>query len=249
MKRYEANRRSGWACDVGYKKIAHCPTGITDFRQGYHLHSWRCQRCDFDLCIGCCLRYRCIDLKKLRPHELSNYFVIVLLVGEGHRLISKFTDIEEAKQVFKKHKAKNKMLIGGKQLLAESSDIPEAERAEKFGRVLEEAQQTGILSMEESKQSDAASSFVYLKSQDGIRTVPFEDKDLARFYFATANELTSRILVQDGGIVGEAGLAFEARQLKAQLSDKKLWELSSEEKRGRGAVYWHQSKYVYKYFG
>lgn len=248
LKRYEANRRSGWACDVGYKKLGICPSGITNFRQGYHLHSWRCQRCDFDLCIGCCLKYLSIDLKKLKASELDHYFCIIFS-ADNIRMIARFANQEEAKSMFKKHKAKNKILIGRRQLLAECAQIPEAEREKKFNDALEEARKAGILATEESKDSESAKSVVYVQCEETYREIRFEDQEQAEFYFSTSYELTSRILVHEGRILGEAGLAFEVRQMKEKLAEKNLEELSAEAMNSKGAVYWHQLRHVYKYSG
>ena len=43
---------SGWKCDL-LKGARKCFSGITGFYQTSNIQGWRCDGCDFDLCIKC----------------------------------------------------------------------------------------------------------------------------------------------------------------------------------------------------
>ena len=75
LKRPSASRRGGWACD-GARILDNkmCPTTKNNYSQSRYLFGYRCGRCDFDLCLDCCLFWKCNDPQHLSISDIANNF-------------------------------------------------------------------------------------------------------------------------------------------------------------------------------
>ena len=54
LKRHPQGHHNGWRCDH-IKGLKRCLSGMNDFYQAQSagIYGWRCQMCDFDLCMRC----------------------------------------------------------------------------------------------------------------------------------------------------------------------------------------------------
>ena len=59
------NHNGSWCCDK-IKGASKCLSGITAFYQAKGIECWRCNKCDFDLCIKCMQADRFIELMSYR---------------------------------------------------------------------------------------------------------------------------------------------------------------------------------------
>ena len=58
-------KNSGWMCD-GKKEFGVCFSGLTGFNQSKGLEGWRCNGCDYDICINCMRVFQFIQRIKER---------------------------------------------------------------------------------------------------------------------------------------------------------------------------------------
>ena len=54
---YKGIRKTGWACNARHIGEGGCKSGITGFYQTFEMDNFRCDNCDFDLCLKCMLFY------------------------------------------------------------------------------------------------------------------------------------------------------------------------------------------------
>lgn len=73
LKRTECNRNPSWTCD-----IETCCSGITEAHQAKFTQSWRCDDCDFDVCLKCCLKYSEVDVEKLKKYEKEEDYLMLV---------------------------------------------------------------------------------------------------------------------------------------------------------------------------
>ena len=75
MRRQLRPRGTSWACG-GTDFHGGCASGFSGSSEAEHIPSWRCQRCSFDLCLKCCLKYKNADLTALENVERAQYFIL-----------------------------------------------------------------------------------------------------------------------------------------------------------------------------
>jgi hypothetical protein len=73
LKRSPANRQPNWFC-----KIENCCAGIEEEGQGRFTQSWRCEDCDFDVCLKCCVKYAEVDVEKLKKYQREEDYLMLV---------------------------------------------------------------------------------------------------------------------------------------------------------------------------
>jgi hypothetical protein len=75
---------------------------MEDFYQGKHIARWRCNECDFDLCLKCMMRYAQATPQSLTHDEIRcGYFIILKDNWEANKMaMVKVLDKEEAADLY-----------------------------------------------------------------------------------------------------------------------------------------------------
>ena len=97
-----------WKCDA--PKLSEltekkCYHGMTEFGHGINTQRWRCQSCDFDLCLKCVQHYAYTPIENIRESEVDYaYFLLTTNLYENHPkvYINRFINKEFAFKLFER---------------------------------------------------------------------------------------------------------------------------------------------------
>ena len=118
LTRSQPNRDPNWICDV-----ENCLSGIKEVNQAKYNQSWRCQECDFDICIKCCLKYSEIDVEKLKKYEKEeDYLMLVQWVKDEEVFVFKSTTLALFEEEFNDDKAYARMVLQNQNVIKKNGD-------------------------------------------------------------------------------------------------------------------------------
>ena len=97
-----------WKCDApGQAELTDdvCIHGQTDFGHGINTQRWRCQSCDFDVCLKCVLVYGHTPIEDVKEQEVDYaYFLLStnLYQKQTKVLVNRFVNKDKAYKMFER---------------------------------------------------------------------------------------------------------------------------------------------------
>lgn len=89
-----------WACDMNRPEMGgRCLSGITTFGQAVGVQRWRCEPCDFDICLDCVLE--CMHVDHARLDEVFRQGPFCIFVQSNNKpMLTMQSSLEEAEWMF-----------------------------------------------------------------------------------------------------------------------------------------------------